>query len=158
MNYALSSPPGGITDSCPRHQGLVDSRPLYYSDEPDGRVGNWMDGAAPWRTCRTLWDENHHLAKVRVAGSNPVFRSIGAGQGWFFHHRSHRQSIGFTDRRKRAQLSSDHFDARTVGLGRCLLVDPEPRADLQRFFEIWRVRARHRTTIEPSTTLFGLPA
>jgi hypothetical protein len=22
----------------------------------------------------------HHLAKVRVAGSNPVFRSIGAGQ------------------------------------------------------------------------------
>ena len=26
----------------------------------------------------------HHLAKVRVAGSNPVFRSIPAGQGWSF--------------------------------------------------------------------------
>ena len=29
-------------------------------------------------------DENHNLAKVRVAGSNPVFRSILAGQTQFF--------------------------------------------------------------------------
>jgi|SRR5580704_9980332 hypothetical protein len=29
-------------------------------------------------------DGIHHLAKVRVAGSNPVFRSILAGQGVFF--------------------------------------------------------------------------
>jgi hypothetical protein len=30
-------------------------------------------------------DEKHHLAKVRVAGSNPVFRSIVAGQRAFFY-------------------------------------------------------------------------
>ena len=30
-------------------------------------------------------DEDHHLAKVRVAGSNPVFRSIVAGQRRFFN-------------------------------------------------------------------------
>jgi len=30
-------------------------------------------------------DENTHLAKVKVAGSNPVFRSIVAGQGRFFN-------------------------------------------------------------------------
>ena len=28
--------------------------------------------------------ELKHLAKVRVAGSNPVFRFIAAGQSWFF--------------------------------------------------------------------------
>ena len=31
-------------------------------------------------------DEKHHLAKVRVAGSNPAFRSIGAGQRAFSGH------------------------------------------------------------------------
>jgi hypothetical protein len=30
-------------------------------------------------------DEVTHLAKVKVAGSNPVFRSILAGQRWFFN-------------------------------------------------------------------------
>lgn len=30
-----------------------------------------MDGAALWKTRSTYWDENHHLAKVRVADSNP---------------------------------------------------------------------------------------
>ena len=30
-------------------------------------------------------DENHHLAKVRVAGSIPVFHSIVAGQKRFFN-------------------------------------------------------------------------
>ncbi len=36
---------------------------------------NWVDDAASWKTCRTTWYENHHpFAKVRVAGSNPVFR------------------------------------------------------------------------------------
>jgi hypothetical protein len=39
---------------------------------------NWMDrvdGPAFQGTRRTQTDENHHLANVRVAGSNPVFRS-----------------------------------------------------------------------------------
>jgi len=44
-----------------------------------------MDGTAPRRTGADLPDEFRHLAKVRVAGSNPVFRSRldVAGQGWF---------------------------------------------------------------------------
>jgi hypothetical protein len=39
-----------------------------------------VDGPAPQRSRQTQSNENHHLAKVRVAGSNPVFRSIIAGQ------------------------------------------------------------------------------
>jgi hypothetical protein len=39
-----------------------------------------VDGAARQGARQTQTDENHHLAKVRVAGSNPVFRSIVAGQ------------------------------------------------------------------------------
>ncbi len=52
------------------------SRPIYYSDELGGRGGNLVDRTAP-RRIRQTWmtDENQHLAKVRVAGSNPVFRS-----------------------------------------------------------------------------------
>jgi hypothetical protein len=34
-----------------------------------------VDGAARQGTRQTQTDENHHLAKVRVAGSNPAFRS-----------------------------------------------------------------------------------
>jgi hypothetical protein len=40
-----------------------------------------MDGAALRKTGEPQTDENHHLAKVRVAGSNPVFRSNEAAQG-----------------------------------------------------------------------------
>ena len=39
------------------------------------RQGNGVD----------LRDGKHHLAKVRVAGSNPVFRSIVAGRVAFFN-------------------------------------------------------------------------
>ena len=46
-------------------------------------MAHWVDGAAHSGTRRTQTDENPHLAKVRVADSNPVFRSIGAGQWWF---------------------------------------------------------------------------
>ena len=34
-----------------------------------------MDGRAPWGIGDDYQDGNLHLAKVRVAGSNPVFRS-----------------------------------------------------------------------------------
>ncbi len=44
-----------------------------------------MDEVALNGTRRTYTDENHHLAKVMVAGSNPGFRSIGAGQMQFFN-------------------------------------------------------------------------
>ena len=44
-----------------------------------------MDGTACRGTGETQTDENHHLAKVRVVGSNPVFRSILAGQRPFFN-------------------------------------------------------------------------
>jgi hypothetical protein len=61
------------------------SRPLY----------NRVEFSITWQTFRgrrtssgsavdTL-DELKRLAKVRVAGSNPVFRSIIAGQGWFLN-------------------------------------------------------------------------
>jgi hypothetical protein len=42
-----------------------------------------MDGAALREIRQTYWDENPDFAKVRVAGSSPVFRSIAAGQGSF---------------------------------------------------------------------------
>jgi hypothetical protein len=37
--------------------------------------GHCVDGGAAQRTCPDTVDELKHLAKVRVAGSNPVFRS-----------------------------------------------------------------------------------
>ena len=40
---------------------------------------NWVDGAAPQATRQTQTYKNPHLAKKRVAGSNPVFRSILPG-------------------------------------------------------------------------------
>jgi len=52
-----------------------DNRPLYYSAGLAGRSGNWVDGTAFRWTGADVQDENRHLAKVRVAGSNPVFRS-----------------------------------------------------------------------------------
>jgi hypothetical protein len=51
------------------------SRPLYYGVSFSGFRGNWVDRAA------FQWPENddkdpgQHLAKVGVAGSNPVVRS-----------------------------------------------------------------------------------
>ena len=44
-----------------------------------------MDGRPAQRTRLDAVDEVKHLAKVRVAGSNPVFRSIIAGQGQFIN-------------------------------------------------------------------------
>jgi len=73
--------PGKFLDSRDGDQGTVnDSRPLYYSDEWDGRAGNREDGTARHRTRTDPQDENRHLAKVRVAGSNPVFRSKKMGR------------------------------------------------------------------------------
>ena len=43
-----------------------------------------MDGTARRETGVDIGDKNFHLAKVRVAGSNPVFRSIVAGRRHFF--------------------------------------------------------------------------
>jgi hypothetical protein len=40
-----------------------------------GRNGNWVDGIAAQATGAELVDETNHLAKVRIAGSNPVVRS-----------------------------------------------------------------------------------
>ena len=45
--------------------------------------GNWVDGTAIQRTGWEFIDQIHHLAKVRVVGSNPVFRSIGPVQKQF---------------------------------------------------------------------------
>jgi hypothetical protein len=42
-----------------------------------------MDGTASQATGRNQMDQFHHLAKVRVAGSNPVFRSKPPGGGHF---------------------------------------------------------------------------
>ena len=42
---------------------------------PDKPGGHSMDGSACQRIVENWVDESHHLAKVRVAGSNPVFRS-----------------------------------------------------------------------------------
>jgi hypothetical protein len=37
-------------------------------------VENWVNGTASQATGRNKMDQIQHLAKVRVAGSNPVFR------------------------------------------------------------------------------------
>jgi hypothetical protein len=54
----------------------VGSRAVYYSGGLGGRVGNWVEGPALQRIPPDLGDEIKHLAKVRVGGSNPVFRSL----------------------------------------------------------------------------------
>ncbi len=58
-----------------------DTRALYYSGGSTGWGGNWADGSALHGTRRIQTDEKPHLAKVRVAGSNPVFRSNVMSQG-----------------------------------------------------------------------------
>src|SRR5580704_13605780 len=45
-----------------------------------GSNGQTVDVVARRRVARSWLDESNHLAKVRVARSNPVFRSIGAAQ------------------------------------------------------------------------------
>ncbi len=57
------------------------SRPLYYGGGRSGQGGNLVDRTAPQGSGAHPQGENHHLAKVRVAGSNPVFRSILPGLG-----------------------------------------------------------------------------
>jgi hypothetical protein len=63
---------------------LPRSRPLYNRSEFSGRAGNWADGTAGQGTGT---DYLRHLAKVGVAGSNPVFRSKVVGQKRFLEHR-----------------------------------------------------------------------
>jgi hypothetical protein len=48
-------------------------RALYYGHRRGGRSRNWVGGAALEGTYEFQKDEKPHLAKVRVAGSNPVF-------------------------------------------------------------------------------------
>jgi len=57
---------------------------LYYGAGLGGRAGNWVDGTAGYGTGVNHPDQDHHLAKVRVVGSNPLFRSIVPGQDQFF--------------------------------------------------------------------------
>ena len=57
------------------HSPQARSRPLYYRGQFSGRGGNWVDGITRWGTRGALLEQNRHLAKVRVAGLNPVFRS-----------------------------------------------------------------------------------
>ena len=63
---------------------------------PQGRSLPGMDEAARQWSRRTQTDVIHHLAKVMVAGSNPVFRSIVAGERRFqpFLQAGRRQGIG----------------------------------------------------------------
>jgi hypothetical protein len=66
---------------CPfliNYSRLGHSRPLYNGEEFSGLGGNWVDGTADQGTGKNLVDGNRHLAKVGVAGSNPVFRSKNA--------------------------------------------------------------------------------
>ncbi len=69
-----------------------DSRALYYRGEQTGLVGNGVDGTARQGSQAHRGDERQHLAKVRVAGSNPVFRSR-AGQGRFFNAAPHLAGV-----------------------------------------------------------------
>ena len=64
---------------------VVSSRALYYGDGRRGRTGNWVDRTSLEASGVAYGDEYQHLAKVRVAGSNPVFRSIEAGRKHFFN-------------------------------------------------------------------------
>jgi hypothetical protein len=74
------------------------SRSLYNSAESGGRSGNWVDGTARRWIQLDLQDGNRHLAKVGVAGSNPVFRSKDAG---------HRQFSGAPPKWGSSDLSGD---------------------------------------------------
>ena len=86
---------GGMIDLCPRVQGLVGSRPLYYSGALRGRGGNWVDGTAPQGTSADHGDGKRHLAKGEGRGfesrlplhrssSGSVFGSSDSGKVWLF--------------------------------------------------------------------------
>jgi hypothetical protein len=53
----------------------IGSRALYYRVVFSGMSGNWADRTAGSGTRQTHTDDPHHIAKVRVSGSNPVIRS-----------------------------------------------------------------------------------
>ena len=76
MVFAGAGPSNRSGDHCRGgYEAPIDSRSLYNSGESAGLGGNWVDRTAGQRTGDNSVDENRHLAKVRVAGSNPVFRS-----------------------------------------------------------------------------------
>ena len=58
-----------------------------------GFGGRSVDGRPAQRTRQDTVDELKHLAKVRAAGSNPLFRSIAAGQRRFFNPESGESSL-----------------------------------------------------------------
>jgi hypothetical protein len=64
-------------------EDCVENRAVYYKDGLRGQGGNWVDGSALQATRPTQTDENHHLAKVRVAASNPSSAPFGVGKSWF---------------------------------------------------------------------------
>ena len=71
---------GAASDRGPSISGPVGAWALVVDRSTTGwnlgiRVGNWVDGSAAHRTGPDAGDEKNHLAKVRVAGSNPVVRS-----------------------------------------------------------------------------------
>ena len=92
----------------------VDSRALYYSGGRSGRGGNWVDETALRGIRVDCPDEKHHLAKVRVAGSNPVFRSILAGQSRF-------STLMGADRHP---LRTSHRGLKLCKPGSCLTQEP----------------------------------
>jgi hypothetical protein len=71
-----------MSDRLWRKSHLLRSRPLYNRGESGGLGGNWLDGTAGQRFGENPVDEYCHLAKVRVAGSNPVFRSKMWRMSW----------------------------------------------------------------------------
>ena len=74
-NGGLTASSSGMVASDSIIDDESDSRALYYRGELRGQAGNWVDGTAPHETGQTQKDENPRLAKVWVAGSNPVFRT-----------------------------------------------------------------------------------
>src|SRR5271156_1619465 len=59
--------------------GAVASSLEAFRNDSEGGGGNWVDGAALRRTYPDLQDGIRHLANVRVARSNPFFRSKNFG-------------------------------------------------------------------------------
>ena len=97
LDLRLSGPTTGVplTPECGEFGDVIppksslkwfttERRALYYEGAPGGPAGDWVDGAARWGTGVDHPDQEHHLAKVRVAGANPVFgskQSPGSGPG-----------------------------------------------------------------------------
>jgi hypothetical protein len=68
--------PGVSTRSWPNGcRGMFRSRPVYNRARLAGTPGNWVDRTPRRRTGRRGKDRDQRIAKVRVAGSNPVVRS-----------------------------------------------------------------------------------